>query len=1215
LLNRIYIVVGLLAIVVLAAAFVAPRFIQWGDYRDRMEELSSSVLGADVTILGDIEFTLLPQPRLRFSDVVVGNLEEPTVTVEAVDAEFALMEFLRDQYSLTQLVLTGPVLDLTIDESGLLTSGITVSEGGSAGNVSLEQARVIDGRVRLADYRAEQNFIIDDLDGDVRLTAFTGPLQFQGSGTYGEQRYNVRFNTSAMDSQGNNRLSAYIEGGGASLSTEGLFTAGLAPRFDGKVTYRREPAEAAEAADIQGDMVFESPVQANTDRIVLSGYTLLPDENNPGTRLTGAASVQLGARASFDAVVSGGVFALAPRDATEDQSGEPYEVVRLLRELPAPLLPPLPGRIGVDLAEMNLRAFSFRDVRLDAQTDGKTWSVEQFLATLPGNTRVRAEGELSIQDQHPGFTGEVSIAAQRLDALAQLWRRAGEDNPLFNLPAAYRSQIILGADALAFTNGVFTLNGQMHRADLRVGYGEEPRLDVTAQFGTLSANDTVVLAALMPDISTDARFGVSFPQGSFSLRAVEANVLGMQGQELVAQGDWSENGLFFERLAAADYGGAGFDAALNLRGTLAQPVAWGSGTVDVQDAGAPALAAAFDWLRMPQQWRQVLSPSVPASLSFTVDEPDAAGGQALSVDGTAGAASVDLAAQLDGGLAESLTSPVSARFFLESENADALSQQLGFGDQPIFAGTDGLFVAANISGTPASSLDAQVNLSSGDETIGFNGSIATASGEMSGSGTLQLNLADAGGLGAAFGGRPLSLPRVEARADIRFEGARELALTSIEGNSGDAGFTGELSATRTGATTQVAGQIALDRANIVGLGTAIFGRAGLIEAGDGAWPIGPVVLEQTAGQTLGSVAVTTPIVLLSGQPWLENASFELAWDSSRLRLAGISGTLGTGNLTADLTVCCSGPLTEKTVSGRATLENVALERVLPPAVTANIGGTVSGGLQFEGTGGDLETIVGRLAGEGSFSVSDLTVADMAPDVYDAVSELDNLLEIEDDALETIIASNLEQGAFQAPEASGAFTIAGGIARLANLSFEGAEARLTGAVNVALDTLGLEGEFTLTPTGVDDPEGIISQNTAQIVSLISGTLLEPVRTLDLSTMVAAIQVRANELEIERLEALRLADEARQRAAAEERNRLIEEQLRQRAQEEAERAAEEAARRAAEEEALQQQADELDTPPPADETQPQFQPDLGDPLVPGPLDIPRTGVNQSGAPAAD
>ena len=62
-LNRIYIIVGIVAILALAGAFVAPRFIQWGDYRDRMELLAEGVFGTEVTIRGDIDFALLPAPR------------------------------------------------------------------------------------------------------------------------------------------------------------------------------------------------------------------------------------------------------------------------------------------------------------------------------------------------------------------------------------------------------------------------------------------------------------------------------------------------------------------------------------------------------------------------------------------------------------------------------------------------------------------------------------------------------------------------------------------------------------------------------------------------------------------------------------------------------------------------------------------------------------------------------------------------------------------------------------------------------------------------------------------------------------------------------------------------------------------------------------------------------------------------------------------------
>ncbi len=1189
-LNRIYIVVGLVAILVLVAAFVVPRFVAWGDYRDRMEELASGVLGAEVTILGDIDFSLLPQPRLQFSEVVVGDLEEPAVTVASVEAEFSLIEFLRDQYKLTNLVLARPVVDVTIDENGLISSGMAFAHEQEAANVSLQQTRILDGRLRVLDIRSDQNATFEDIDGELRLAALSGPFQFQGTGAHDDTRYSVRFNTSAPDGQGNSRLFALLETRerGFSLTAEGSFMSGVAPRFDGSVTYRQAPAQAVAAEEIRGDMVLESRLQASTDRLVLSGYTLLPDENRPGTRLTGAASVQLGARNSFDAVISGGVFALPPRDATEETSSQPYEVVRLLKELPAPPLPPIPGRVGVDLAEMNLRGFSLREVRVDAETDGKAWRVGQFIARLPGDTEVRGNGELTVEAGRPGFTGSVSVAVSRLDALALLWRRPAEDNPLFNLPAAYRARVILGSDALALTDGAFTLDGQSHRADLRIGFGDEPRLDVVGRFGNLDAGDSNALLALVPDMAGTGSFNVSFPEGSFALEAASADILGLAGEALAAQGDWSASGLAFDRLAARDLGGVGFDGALDARGTLAAPVVWGRGNVSAQAGDAPGLLRALDALGVPETWRPALSASLPATLALDLAEPDAEGGQTLEINGTAGAARVNGSAQLGEGLTGFASAPIEARMFLEASDAAGFSRRLGLGEEGIFGDATDMFAAVNVSGVPADGLQAQVNLSSGSERIGFRGEVALAGEEIHGNGTVELDLADIGGVARVSGGRDVSLPQVSGTAGIAFEGMRLLRLTDIEGHSGDAGFSGELSMSRTGATTQVAGAISLERASAEGLAVALFGRSGLLRFDDGPVPDGPLVIDETPWQTRGSVAVTAPQMTLAGQPWLADAGFELTWDSRRLRLASFEARSGDGGILADVTVCCAGPLAEKTVSGRATLNDIDLAGVLPPAVSRSLAGTVSGGVRFEGSGADLRAVAGSLSGEGSFSVAGLTVDSLAPETYETVAGLDDILDMEADALSNVIRMALDVGPFRAETADGAFTIAGGVARLANLSIDGQGARLSGGVDVALDTLGLNGAFTMTPRGFVD-SGMIGADTARITSRLSGTLLAPERALDLDTMVAAIQTRANEIEVERLEALRLEDEARQRAAAQERNRLIEEQMRQRAEELARRAAEDAAR--------QQQQQQ---PPPSRPQQPQTQPQPQAPTSPtGPL----------------
>ena len=228
---------------------------------------------------------------------------------------------------------------------------------------------------------------------------------------------------------------------------------------------------------------------------------------------------------------------------------------------------------GIDLAEIGLRGFALREVRVDASTDGKSWQIEQFIGRLPGEAELRASGTLSAQNDRPAFNGQASLTTQRLDALAALWRKPQDsNNPLFNMPGSLEARVMLAGGALGMTGGVFTLDGMTHSVELRVGFGDEPRLDVVGHFADLSAFDSAALAALLPDIAAGPAFGISFPNGSFSLSGKHAQILGQEASGLVAEGQWSQDRVTFTRLAADELGGLGLDAAMVASGTLAEPV-------------------------------------------------------------------------------------------------------------------------------------------------------------------------------------------------------------------------------------------------------------------------------------------------------------------------------------------------------------------------------------------------------------------------------------------------------------------------------------------------------------------------------------------------------------------------------------------------------------------------------------------------------------------
>ena len=246
-LNRLFIIVGLIAILALAAAFVVPNFIQWGDYRERLQAMAGETLGAPVEITGDIKFSLLPNPKLNFSNVVVGTADKPVMTVAAVQAEFSLVDFFRDRYALTKLELIQPVIDLRIGADGGIESGVKLAEQVTSSNVSVANAQIVDGMVRLADARSGETFSAANVDGEVRLEAVRGPFAFQGTAEVGGAAYGVRFATSALHENESTQVTAYVRPTDErfTLTAEGDLQLGGAPAFSGKMTYRQAPSRAA----------------------------------------------------------------------------------------------------------------------------------------------------------------------------------------------------------------------------------------------------------------------------------------------------------------------------------------------------------------------------------------------------------------------------------------------------------------------------------------------------------------------------------------------------------------------------------------------------------------------------------------------------------------------------------------------------------------------------------------------------------------------------------------------------------------------------------------------------------------------------------------------------------------------------------------------------------------------------------------------------------
>lgn len=1170
-LNRLFIVIGVLAILALSAAFAVPRLVQWGQYRDRIEAAASEALGTKVEIVGDIHFSLLPSPQLQLSHVVVGPRDQPVLAVDGVSAELSLTDFLRDRFAITKLVLQSPRFDLDIDRRGNLVTNLALARQMDDAGLSVANAKLVNGVVAVRDQRSGRTSTIDDIDGDISISNLRGPFTFQGAGQLGGRRYSARIATSELDKNGTTQVTVTARPvtGDATLALAGVLITGRAPNFVGDLTYRRSPGQSAVKAGV-GDLVLTGKFDATPEKLSLADATLKPDENQAVTQLSGRATITLGSAPRFDAEVHSRVISQPPRPPSAEDATEPYEWVRLLTELSLPPVPPIAGRLKLDIAALDLRAMSLRNLDADLTFDGTDWTIDKAEAMLNGDTRLALAGTLTAAGTTPGFDGKVSMDTGRLDTLASLWRPNASSSPLYGVPASLTAKVSLHSDELTVTNGQFMLDRHANTFSAVAALVGTRSLDITTHLAKLTPGDSAIVQALLPAMGQGSPITISFPQGTVTASAEAATLFGLEGEGLSGKAEWGATGLHVSDLKARAIGGATLSGSFSLAGELSAPQLSGQATIGVDHADAPALKRLEALVKAPASLRAVLDRSVPARLLFRLNEQGPNGDQTANLTGEAGGAQLDLTADMAQGVATALAGHLALTLKARADDPAALTRQLGLGDTSLMPAGAPTKIAASLDGTVAKGFEASLSVDGGGDSIDYKGSVTLADTTApTADGTVKVALSDPTSLVRLIVGDGITLPPLKGSADLIADGSGSLALVDLKGRAGGATIDGHVALHHEGDQPTVDGALHLSGLDIPALTAQLAGPTALIETTDQVWPEGPFSIGDAPRPTVGDVAVTADSMATGGPLPLTDPGFHLVWDQKTVRIKGFSGNLGQGTVSGEASICCAGPEPDKTVNANATFADIASEAVLPAATGNVLSGMVSGVVSISGSGASIADVLGGLGGSGTVNVTDLEIDKFDPKAFEAVAGLTDIVDVKPEDLTSLMAVALDKGPFATPKVTAGFAIANGVLRLSNVAADAPGGHLFGNLDVNLANLGLNGSFALSPVGIADPNGLVSAETARVTALVSGRLTAPSRTLDLTALVDAIKVRAYELEVARLEKLKAEDDARRKAAADE-------QARQQA---ADKAAADAAAKADAEAAAKQKAEETTPSPPA------------------------------------
>ncbi|MEM7170718.1 MAG: AsmA family protein [Pseudomonadota bacterium] len=125
-----------LLVILLAVVLVAPSFIDWTARRDQIAAEISSLSGRTVTIDGQVDFALLPEPVLTVSDVSLANIRGGSAPlmaqVEQLDIQVAFLPLLQGQVQVESFVLVKPEILLEVLPDGRANWDFSIKSEGQA---------------------------------------------------------------------------------------------------------------------------------------------------------------------------------------------------------------------------------------------------------------------------------------------------------------------------------------------------------------------------------------------------------------------------------------------------------------------------------------------------------------------------------------------------------------------------------------------------------------------------------------------------------------------------------------------------------------------------------------------------------------------------------------------------------------------------------------------------------------------------------------------------------------------------------------------------------------------------------------------------------------------------------------------------------------------------------------------------------------------------
>ncbi len=542
--------IGLLLVVVVGGALLAPFIIDWNRYRDDLEHFGSRLSGRQVTIAGPIAVHLFPWPELDAERVQVANEQgfkaEPLLSAAKVTVHLTLAGLFAGDIRVESIDFSNPILNLAVNKDGKANWHFTPPTDFPAArllsNVQLEQITLADGIVNMTDDRHGWSRRLTNVNGLVSGAALEGPWKLRSTSMAGDLPLDISVSTGV-----------YKPGQPLQLAFRASPLDGSLPAFtfDGKGdasnwtgTVRLDPVVTSDGrtslVSSLKPLIYQAKVATESDKINLTDIHIsAADPKDTATLIQGEVSIDLSRGQKVNVTLN------APHIDLDDLAGaqevriwQAGGLMAVANQLIAKFPESLDFNSRVDVASLTAAGENLENVGLSASAAFGAVRIKDLTSDLPGRSRMKFAGIIFPGQGSAELGGSLAFETSDARAFSQWLWPEGKDTITkvwTGSRGRLRSQmdVTWGGKRFGLQNLQYELDSLPGKGELAVTLGQIPALslNLTAnQFdlgsyvsgGLTSMGLTHNALALLPsDGGFDKHMQMKF--GSFTINGVEAN--------------------------------------------------------------------------------------------------------------------------------------------------------------------------------------------------------------------------------------------------------------------------------------------------------------------------------------------------------------------------------------------------------------------------------------------------------------------------------------------------------------------------------------------------------------------------------------------------------------------------------------------------------------------------------------------------------------------